>query len=297
MKTIFSTIQFIDSHSESIRHKNLMVVNNKPLWMYNAEAAKALCRPLLVGDTSIPGGEKFWLKDNWICTTYNDSIIPPDFGQKIPRYAINTGKCKLGDRVAGAVNFLNGNVQTAADAYVILLGNVVSSDPKALILRACESWCAMKYMTPELTGLLSVTNYPMFGPGRALMTEHGLFAKNASPIDKRFGEEKQDEVASSWFFDGGVMIMDAKNKLIGHTAIVTSDMKSSDWSECGESATQFPYLGNCVFALKQTPLDSVEVDDAWQICLLPDINRMEANAAVRHHIDRIEDGQFADADT
>ena len=226
MKTIFSTIQFIDSHSESIRHKNLMVVNNKPLWMYNAEAAKALCRPLLIGDTSIPGGEKFWLKDNWICTTYNDSIIPPDFGQKIPRYAINTGKCKLGDRVAGAVNFLNGNVQTAADAYVILLGNVVSSDPKALILRACESWCAMKYMTPELTGLLSVTNYPMFGPGRALTTEHGLFAKNASPIDKRFGEEKQDEVASSWFFDGGVMIMDAKNKLIGHTAIVTSDMRS-----------------------------------------------------------------------
>lgn len=298
MKTVFATIQFIDSHSESIRHKNLMVVNNKPLWMYNAEAARALCRPLLVGDTSMPpGGDKYWLKDNWICTTYNDNIIPLDFGPKIPRYAINVDKCKLGDRVAGAVNFLNGSANSRADAYVLLLGNVVSADPKALIMRACESWCAMKQMTPELTGLLSVTNFPMFGPGRALTTEHGLFAKNVSPIDKRFGEEKQDEVSRSWFFDGGVMIMDAKNKLIDNTAIVMSGMRPSDWSECGDFATQFPYLGNCVFALKQNPMDSVEVDDAWQICLLPDINRMEANAAIKHHVDRIEDGQFDHADT
>lgn len=297
MKTIFATIQFIDSHSESIRHKNLLEVDGKPLWMHNAEAAKALCRPAPGEAEAYPGGQNYWLKDYWICTTYNDETIPLEYGRKIPRYAINTDKCQLGDRVAGAVNHLNSNYATKADAYVLLLGNVVSRDPKSLILRACDAWCNMKKMTPELTGLLSVANYPMFGPGRALRMEHGLFAKSANPIDKRFGEEKQDEVPMSWFFDGGVMIMDAKNKLIDHTAVVCSGTIPSDWSMCGNPSTQFPYLGDCVFALKQNPLESVEIDDAWQVCLLPQANLSRGFLTMRGHSDRIERGEYEGADT
>lgn len=292
MKTVFATIQFIDSHSESIRHKNLLEIDGKPLWMYNAEAAKALCRSTIEERNTFPGEENYWLKDYWICTTYNDETIPLEYGRKIPRYAINVGKCQLGDRVAGAVNHLNGNCETKADAYVLLLGNVLSRDPKGLILRACDAWCSMKKMTPELTGLLSVANYPMFGPGRALTMEHGLFAKNVSPIDKRFGEEKQSEVRMSWFFDGGVMIMDATNPLIDHTAVVTSDISPSDWSTCGNPSTQFPYLGDCVFALKQNPMDSIELDDSWQLRLLPWTNRKEAESVLQNHVNSIEDGSF-----
>ena len=287
MEMIFSTIQFIDSHSESIKHKNLIVVDGEPIWMRNAKAAKSLCDSSH-GDNKV---EKYCIKHNWICTTYETDIIPDGYGKRIPRSAINTGKCKLGDRVAGAVNYLNSYAYNAADAYVLLLGNVVSMHPERLIARACETWCDMKKMTPELTGLLSVTNSPMFGPGRALSLEHGLFARSVNPIDKRYGEEKQDEVRDSWFFDGGVMIMDAKNRLIDHTAVVMSDMSPSDWSGCGDFSTQFQYLGDCVLALKQKPLDSVEIDAPWQILLVSDKCKSIGNEIFREHAERIE-GRF-----
>lgn len=289
MKTVFVTIQFIDSHSESIRHKNLLEIDGKPLWMYNAEAAKALCRPTLEERNTFPGGENYWLKDYWICTTYNDETIPLEYGRKIPRYAINVGKCQLGDRVAGAVNHLNANCETKADAYVLLLGNVFSRDPKSLILRACDTWCNMKKLTPELTGLLSVANYPMFGPGRALSLKYGLFARNVFPIDTRYGEEKQDEVSNSWFFDGGVMVMDAKNKLIDNTAIVISDTTPSNWENCGKFSTQFQYLGDCVATLRQNPLDSVEIDSIWQLMLLSASAKREMFEILRAHADSVLD--------
>lgn len=285
MTTTFATIQFIDSHSSSIPHKNLIVLDAMPLWMYNAVAARGVKRAL-----DDEKDAEMRIVGNYICTDYGDDIIPDtEFGKKIPRYAIDVGKCKLATRVVYAVSHLKAIPETKyVDAFVLLLGNVRAFDAQSMIRDAMKRWCQLKSLGMNQTGLLTVSNYEMYGPGRALSIDGFHSAKRVFCIDNEVTEEKEQEKGISWFFDGGVMIMDAENFIPG--------FKGADgeyeWLRYGEVdshkfATQFPYLGDSVYAMCNQHR-CIELDAAWQLPLMSKSSLIDAETALKQHMERQE---------
>lgn len=270
----FATIQFADRHSESIKHKNLLEIDGKPLWRYNAEEASKVRKE--------SGGDKpYFVRGNYICTNYDESELPAEgleLAERIPNYAFDVGKCLLADRVRDATCFLNamnGGPGSEFDAFVILLGNVRSIP--GVLDKCLRAWCDITKWT-EYTGLLTVTNYSMFNPNRAMSIGRGGTAELVYGREKCWtpasgictegrwsvGEEKQTSKDCSWFFDGGVMIMRADNKTDYRYDFTPSDLP-----------TQFPFLGDSVFALRQQSFDSIELDAHWQIPLLTDKYRTD----------------------
>lgn len=264
----FATIQFADRHSESIKNKNLLEIDGKPLWRYNAEEAYKVRKE--------SGGDKpYFVRGNYICTNYDESELPAEgleLAERIPNYAFNTDKCLLADRVRDATFYLNqstgGKYVRDYDAYVLLLGNVRSVP--GVIDKCLRAWCDINRWT-DYTGMLTVTNYSMFNPNRAMSVGRGGTAELVHGKEKCWtpasglctsviwsvGEEKQASEDCSWFFDGGVMIMRADNKTDYRYDFAPLDLP-----------TQFPFLGDSVFAIRQQPLDSIELDARWQIPLL-----------------------------
>ena len=248
--TNICTIQFVDSHSESIVNKNLYEINGKPLWRYNAELADNLKRDMLVQQNYIiTPYPKALLADprSYPFTPVNTTFIPPEF--------FNTGKCPLSERVQDAINFIKSYDEIPYDAYMLLLGNVRSFTPN-ILHRALNIWKkACDLTNHEATGLLSMSQIPMYNPHRACRIEKcsaELILQN-KPGEHPLGEEKNTTAAESWFFDGGVMIMNADN----------------DYT-CENPSTQFPYLGNFIIPMRQNPMDSIELDAKWQIPLMTD---------------------------
>ena len=263
-----ATIQFADRFSESIKDKNLMEVDGKPLWRYNADEAKAL------KDKCASCPSPFYtIVQNYICTNYDEAELPAEglgVAERIPRHAFDVGKCLLSERIRDATAFLNKIY--AADAYLLLLGNVRSwgnvMDNCLMAWYAITKWA-------DYTGLLTVANFSMYNPNRVFSIGDGSTAhllrgsangwrKDHEPLlsarcEWRVGEEKEQSKDCSWFFDGGAMVMRSDNK---------TDFRYDAFPT--EYPTQFPFLGDMVYAYKQPPMQSVELDAAWQLPMLTD---------------------------
>jgi len=223
--------------------KNLLKVDGKQLWRYNADlSTKLKCDGLV--------------QENYIITPYSkETLLNPHNVAFIPTEYFNTGKCLLSDRVRDAVNYIYGNDDCQYTAYILLLGNVRSFNPH-ILHHAISIWKdACELTNNEATGLISMSQIPMYNPHRACKIEKcsvELILPNkteSSPL----GEEKNTTANESWFFDGGVMIMNANNDCT-----------------CENPSTQFPYLGDFVIPMRQKPMESIELDASWQIPLMTD---------------------------
>lgn len=256
----YATIQFIDSHSESIKDKNLIPIDGQPLWTHNSD---------LVQFTKNNDSQKR-IVGSYICTTYDDNRLWPKNGEKkIPRARFNVDKCPLSDRVKDCANYLN-EATIGIDAYILLLGNSRCFCPEALLL-AMDAYDKASLLFPEISGLVSVTNYSPFNPKRAMSLYGGGFAKTIvqSKEEPQFsrilrighteGEDRHDAEKDSWFFNGAFMIMNAKNEL-------PRGISENDWM--GDYSTPYPYLGKFVYGYRMVPMSAIELDEIWQLPML-----------------------------
>ena len=262
---IYATIQFIDSHSASIKDKNLIPIDGKPLWMHNSDMVK------FTKETDA----KNRIKRSFICTTYDyDKVYPSNGEEMISRAAFNVDKCPLSNRVRDVVHHLN-DCKYFIDAYIILLGNSRCYSPISLSL-GMDAYEEALRLFPETTGLMSVSNYSMFNPKRAMSLYGGGFANLVIPnvieptycirIGNTGGEDRHDSEKDSWFFNGGFMIMNAKNEM-------PRGISNDAWGS--EYPTPYPYLGKFVYGYKMPPTMAMELDEYWQLPMMTNEYRMK----------------------
>ena len=258
----FATIQFIDNHSESIRNKNFLKVDGKPLWEYNAELALNF--------------SAFWdnlppICGKYICTNYSDEELG-ETGKRftiIPRQFIDTGKCSLSSRVHSAISYIRGYDDCDYTGYILLLGNSRLFRP-TLANRMITLFSELSKCT-EITAMIPVTKMSPFNPYRSYEREHGAFLKSVLPLGGKCkigvtnGEDRRDCERYSYFYNGGPMI-------VADESLVLPLMDNpNDW---GDSATHLPYLGKSVYGFEMDPLDCIELDEPWQIGMMSNDYRL-----------------------
>jgi len=273
----FAAIQFIDCLSESIRDKNLLDIDGRPLWSYNAkllhETKHGYLKAMPTRNVEIGG---FYITTNYAPSVF-DAYEHSDEINFVPQQEFNVHKCPLSERVKDAVNYVKKCDNF--DAYILLLGNS-RCFRSHLLYEMIELYSIVESLNP-ITGMLPVASMPMLSPYRAMgINEWNVLyptCTDANSLTRQSnysrGEDRHDSENCSWFYTGGPMIMSNRVKV---------PEKQEGWSNRRHRGTYFPYLGDKVFGYRIKPRDCMELDAAWQLPMMSDeYNELELAAKTR----------------
>lgn len=229
MKNKILAIQTARANSKSVKKKNLIKIDNEPIFLKSLKSA-INCKEI----------------DKVVCTT-DDKIIA-SYSKKFNFDAIKRPKSLTGPNASHLLTIKHALLETEKkykckyDIVVLLLGNVVGISAKAL------SQGIKKLKNND--SVVSVSKFNMFNPLRAFsensnkLIKTSIDPKNINNSKKKNSNDK-NVLGDIYFCNGNFWIMKRSNFFIKSKQI-----------------PPFPWIGRKIVPFKQKTF--FEIDDVWQ---------------------------------
>lgn len=222
-------LQTARSNSKGVKKKNILKINNKYLFYQSINAAK-----------------KSKFIDKIICST-DDLIIKKKLKKEKIEF-INRPRYLAGDLVSHidvikhGVNYCEKKYNVRYDIIVLLLGNIVGIDHKAL------DDAIIKLKNND--SIVSVSKFNMFNPYRALKIKKNKLVRycNYTKKNKVKNMNDRNKAGDIYFCNGNFWIFKRKNLAMQNFSSV------------------FPWLGKKIKPYLQNPF--MELDESWQLNFL-----------------------------
>jgi N-acylneuraminate cytidylyltransferase len=229
-----AAVQTARAGSKSVLNKNILEINNKPLYLHNIDAAK---KSKYINDiyvnTDCPVIKAYAKELNYEIIERPDNLRGDDASHH--------------DVIKHSLFSIEQNLATKIDILVVLLGNAMGATRKDL-----DNAIEILISNKEYHSVQSVSELNMFNPFRALKIKDNKITTIIPQEDimshaKLININDKKSCGNVYFFNGSFWVIRRKH-ILEHGML------------------PFPWLGTMIYPYVQQPV--FELDAEWQIKLL-----------------------------